>query len=103
MVEKILELNREKTIFWSLIGILFFCACIYIYFINLTVHNVVARQTLEAEASQLSLNIGKQEFQYISKRNSVTLEKALALGFKEVVDKKFISRIPDTRIAFLSH
>ena len=50
MVEKVLQLNREKTLFWTLVGILFLCAGLYIYFINATVHNVVARQNLENES-----------------------------------------------------
>ncbi len=92
MVEKVLQLNKEKTIFWALIGVLFLCAGFYMYFINNTVHNVVARQDLEAEASNLTLSIGNREFQYISKRNGITLSRAKELGFKEVLAKTFISK-----------
>ncbi len=102
MVEKILELNREKTIFWGLLGALFISFGFYMYFINTTVHNVVIRQNLESEAGALTLSIGSKEFEYITKRNAVTLSLAHSLGFKDVETKKFISRSSATKVAFLS-
>ncbi len=90
MVEKVLELNREKTIFWTLVGGLFIAMLFYIYFINITVHNTVARQNYEAESSTLTLAIGNKEFEYISKRNNITLALAHSLGYK---DTKTISYI----------
>ncbi len=83
MVEKVLEINRERTIFWSLLGSLLISALFYIYFVNITVHNTVARQNFEAESSSLSLKISTNEFEYITKRNNVTLALAKSLGFKE--------------------
>ena len=102
MVEKVLQLNREKTIFWTLLGILFLCAGFYMYFINTTVHNVVERQNLEAKVSQLSLSIGKEEFQYIAKRNEITMVLAYSLGFEEAKNKTFISRTLGPSVAFLT-
>lgn len=90
MVEKVLELNREKTVFWSLVGALFVAMVFYAYFINATIHNTVARQNLEAESSSLTLSIGNKEFEYISKRNNITLAMAHSLGYK---DTKVISYI----------
>jgi amino acid transporter len=98
----ILQLNREKTIFRALVGTLLVCAGLYIYFINATVHNVVARQNLEAESAQLSLSIGSKEFQYITKRNSVTLALAHSLGFQDAEVKAYISNDPTASVAFLS-
>ncbi len=102
MVEKVLQINREKTLFWTLVGILLLCAGFYMYCINTTVHNVVARQNLESEASQLTLSIGSQEFKYISKRNSITLAVAQSLGFREVSAKTFISKKSGNQVSFLS-
>jgi hypothetical protein len=103
MTEAILQLNREKTIFRILIGTLILCAGLYIYFINTTVHNVVARQNLENEASQLTLSIGSKEFQYITKRNSVTLTLAYSMGFQDSEVKTYISKKAGVAVAFLSH
>ena len=103
MVEKVLQLNREKTTFWTLLGVLFLCAGLYMYFINATVHNVIAHQNLENQSSQLTLVIGNEEFQYINARNSVNLELAYSLGFKDAKVKSYISREPPIApVAFLS-
>jgi hypothetical protein len=92
MMEKVLHLHkdREKEIFWTLAGILLLCAAFYMYSINATIHNVVDRQNLENKATQLTLSIGTQEFQYISMRNSITLSLAESLGFKEVAATTYI-------------
>ncbi len=103
MTERILQLNSEKRIFWGLLGALLLSACFYIYFINSTVHNVVLRQNLESELSQLSLSIGSQEFEYIAKKSSVTLETAYALGFKDTENKSYLARNPDTKVAFAAN
>lgn len=102
MVEKVLQLNKEKTIFWSLLAVLVLCAGFYMYCINATVHNVVARQNLEAEGSSLILSIGSKEFEYISKRNSITIAMARELGFKDVSAKSYISKSAGTQVSFAS-
>jgi hypothetical protein len=102
MTEKVLQLNNEKTMFWSLIGLLVLSLGFYMYFINATVHNVVARQNLEAEASTLTLDIGNKEFQYITERNNVTLQVAYAMGFKDVTEKTFISKNTSRQVSYLT-
>ena len=102
MTEKVLQLNREKIMFWSMIGAMLLCFGFYMYFINATVHNVVARQNLEAEASSLTLTLGNQEFQYISSKNNITLALAHSLGFKEISAKTFISKNTSKQFSFLS-
>ncbi len=91
MVEKVLELNREKTIFWALLGSMLLAIGFYMYFINTTIHNTVARQNLEAESSSLTLANGNKEFQYISKRNNITLALAHSLGYKDVKEIAYVS------------
>ncbi len=104
MTEAILEkLNhREKTIFWSLLGVIFLLSGMYIYFINATIHNVVARQTFEKQASALTVSIGSEEFQYITLENAITLPLAYSLGFKDVTNKTFISEEGLNQVSFLS-
>ena len=96
------ELHREKTIFWTLVGALFICAGFYIYFVNATIHNVVTRQNLQNEASRLTLSLGSQEFQYITMRNSITLDSAYALGFKDVADTTYLSRDSFDKLSYIS-
>ena len=103
MVEKVLQLNKEKTLFWTLVGIFLLSAGLYFYFINTITRNTVALQNLENESTQLTLTIGSEEFQYIALRNSITLDLAYSLGFKEAGVKNYISRNPSSvTVAFLS-
>ena len=102
MVERVLELNKEKTIFWTLLSVLFLCAGFYMYFINSTIHNIVARQNLESESSKLTLAIGGEEFQYITLRNSITLDMAHSLGFKDIGATTFVSRKSISVVSYLS-
>ncbi len=102
MVEKVLQLNNEKIIFRVLLGVLIFSLAFYIFCIRATIHNVVARQNLESESSKLTLSIGNQEFEYIAKRNAVTLQLAYSLGFSDAQVKNYISQNPGTKVAFLT-
>jgi hypothetical protein len=99
----LLQLQREKTIFWSLLAILVLCAGFYMYCINSTVHNVVARQNFENVASALTLSIGSEEFKYITMRNGVTLSLAYSLGFTDVSQKTFISKNIQNQVSYLTH
>ncbi len=101
MVEKVLQLNRERAIFWSLLGTILLCFGFYMYCINVTIHNVVARQNLETESSELTLSIGNKEFEYITKRNTITLALAYELGFKDASVKTYISKKGGTEVALL--
>ena len=92
MTEKILQLNTEKNIFWTLVGILAICAIFYMYSINVTIRNVVARQNLQNNVTTETLAIGNDEFQYINLQNKITLPLAYSLGFQDVKEKTYISR-----------
>jgi hypothetical protein len=94
--------NKEKTIFWTLLGALLLCFGLYAYLISSTIHNVVARENLENQASVLTLAIGSNEFKYISLRNNVTLPLAYSMGFKDVSDKTFVSRDSGNYLSYLS-
>lgn len=86
-----LRLIDEKTMFWGLSAIIFFSAVCYIYFVTTTIHNVVARERIETKASELALSIGQKEFDLISLKNDITLDRAINLGFAEVQEKTFIT------------
>ncbi len=103
MVERILNLNKEKTVFWTLFGVFIISICFYMYFINTTVHNVVARQNMETQISQLNLAISNKEFIYIKNRNAVTLNLAYSMGFKDVSAKNYIREESTKEVSFLSN
>ena len=73
------------------------------YFVRTTISNVVIRQNLEAEASQLTLAIGDQEFAYITKVNTITLPLAYSLSFNDATVKTYLPRTASIKVAFLSN
>ncbi len=84
-------LRDEKNIFWALSGLIFFSAIFYMYCVTTTIHNVVARERIETESSELALSIGQKEFDLIGLKNNITLARAQNLGFSEVQNKTFIT------------
>lgn len=92
MKTKILQLNKEKILFWFLAGILFLCVGFYMYSINITVRNVIAREEIENKIAELSLSTSNKEFEYINKRNDITITVAYSMGFKDVDQKQFVSK-----------
>ncbi len=102
MVERILQLNREKTLFWSLLGIFIFSISFYMYLINTAVHNVVSSQNLEAKISGLNLAISNKEFQYINSKNAITMVLAYSMGFREASPKTYLREKFTNSVSFLS-
>lgn len=103
MIQNALQINREKTIFWSLLMTLLVAIGFYMYLINATVRNVVATQNIEAKISQLNLSISSKEFKYISNRNAVTLNLAYSMGFKDIESKTYIKEKSTKSVGVLSN
>lgn len=101
IITKVASLEKEKAIFWAMLAGIVLCASFYMYFINATVHNTVTRQNLEVESGVLALEIGKSEFAYIAKRNTITVDLAYNMGFKDVSVKKYVTRGSSDKFAFL--
>lgn len=86
----------EKTsqiIFWGMTACLILCVSMYMYFVNKTVWNVVARQDAESQIIAINSDLSATEFEYINNKANVTVELAQSLGFK-VADKQtlFVTR-----------
>lgn len=98
MQTKTITLPQYKHLFFALSAISMLCLVLYVIAINQTVRNVVARQKMQAELSQLTSKIGEMEFSYITAKNSIDLNKAYALGFKDVANNAYVQR--ETSVAF---
>ncbi len=85
-----------KIVFFSLAALLLTFFLLYAYLVNKTVMNVVARENAENDISELSTTIGTLESQYMTLKNSVTLDLAYSRGFKDATPSQFISRGPAT-------
>lgn len=89
---KALSYDNRARIFWTLTSLSIIFIAAYIFCINLAVHNTVARQYLEGEVSTLAAKQSSLEFAYIELKNQVSLDVALAYGFREVSKPTYISR-----------
>lgn len=81
-----------KALFFIVLATLLFTFFSYIYLVNKTIMNVVAREKIENNISSLSTTIGTLEFKYITLKNAVTLDLAYTKGFEEATPTKFIAR-----------
>lgn len=85
-------IEKEKIAFSVLLVALLATALLYAYFVNQTVLNVVARKNIEENMTQTHARIGEMEFEYMKLKESLTIEKAFALGLEVNENKRFVSR-----------
>ncbi len=102
MTENILHTHIQKNIFWTSVAFIILCAGFYMYLINMTIHNVVAREGYESEATRVMLAIGTEEFNYIGMRNNITLARAYSLGFSDAGEKTFMTRNSKGFVSYVS-
>jgi len=89
---KINTKNIEQKLIWGVFGLLLFFSISYVYFINQTILNIVARENLEGDIVALNSEISEMEFEYIAQKNKITLSYAYSVGFKDANNVKFASR-----------
>jgi len=82
-----LKIDRTSAMLvWILGAIIVILGATYIYFVEKTVWNVVARENTQNDVVALNSKLSDLEFQYISSVNSVTMDTALQLGFVPATD-----------------
>src|SRR5579872_1715667 len=91
MVEKALQFDNRKNMFWIAAVCIGLSVCLYIYFITATVKNVVLQKQLSLEVGNLSEEVSVKEFSSIALKDAVTLQYAESLGFAEAQNKVFIT------------
>ncbi len=92
MKEKILELNKERNIFWILLFAMGISFAFYVYFVSQMTLNTIQRQNLQNKIGDVHFSLGSLEGEYISKKNSVNIEYAYGLGFKDASHITYISK-----------
>ena len=87
MTTKILVNNLERKLFWLLVGFLGVSLFLYFYFvISLTIAGV-SRDRIVSLTREETARASMLEQEYMQFQNSITLERAEDLGFKEVKAK----------------
>lgn len=89
---KITSKVSGRALFYVCAALLAIIFVIYVYLINATVMNVVAREDSEKEIAALSTSLGEMEFKYISLKNGVTLDLAYQKGFGTTAATEFLAR-----------
>lgn len=87
-------------IFWTLSAIVGLSCLAYIYCVCATTINIAERQKLERTVADLVANQGSLEFHYITLKNKINMDEALAMGFKEVRTPIYVSRTQNNSLGF---
>ncbi len=76
-------------------GALFLIAfSLYIYFLSVSVLNVVIRQEIDTEIRDTHTKLSELESRYISAKTKVTEDAAAARGFTKTTEKTFVVKKP---------
>jgi len=80
---------REKMIFWSLFSVFVFFLFFYGYFVNSAIMHAVHKEQMENKISMITTNITTLESQYLSLKDSITMDLALSKGFVAIPESHF--------------
>ena len=80
--------HKEQIITWTLMCTIAFSFVAYIYLVNRTVLNVVARKEMESTLATLGSHVSELEFDYIGLKNAVTMQYAADKGFVKADENK---------------
>lgn len=97
------KIHKEKVLVWTLAPTIVLSFILYMFFVNGAVLNVVAREEVENELASLNAKVSELEFEYISLRNSITIDYAYNRGFKEVEESVFAERPGNTSLTLNSN
>jgi len=93
-------LVMHKTTNYILMAFIFAAALSYIYFANITVRALTVLEKTEQQKQSLSVKVSEMEAKRLAFDNNVNKEKAIQMGFVEVVNPVYIIR--DSNKASLS-
>ena len=86
------KIPNTRLIFGLLALMLVTLFVLYVYLVNKTVLNVVARENIQNQVSTLSGQVGQMEFQDIGLRNGITMALASNYGLEQVSASQFLER-----------
>ncbi|MEK7150252.1 MAG: hypothetical protein AAB688_02470 [Patescibacteria group bacterium] len=84
--------NAEKKFFWYTASFAIVFSGLYLYFVNMTIVNVVERQNTEKDIASLNSRISDMESDFLSLNKKISLEYAVSKGFVKMASEKYVSR-----------
>ncbi|HVT74998.1 MAG TPA: hypothetical protein VHD69_01085 [Candidatus Paceibacterota bacterium] len=98
--EKVERLEHPVTA-WALLGIIIALVLTYACFINMTIANIVATRATQATIAALTSSVSGLESTYLAAKATVTMDEALAQGFKASSgDPVYISKADGGSLSF---
>jgi hypothetical protein len=94
-VAKIANSNQANIVaFWAILTAIVLVFMVYCSFMYKMVGNAVAGNQLKSEIASLNSELSDNEFSYINSFESININSAFALGFKQVksTDIVFLTR-----------
>ena len=85
---------HERTIFAFATAFLTLAFMMYMYFLCVSVVNIVIRKSIDIESTEVATHIKTLESRYIDAQGKVTKEAAVLHGFSSATDKTYITRKP---------
>ncbi len=93
-------LKHRERVFGVLIFGIITCSFLYAYFLHGAISNVVSREKLSKENRKLSTSLSVLDAKYFSIKNSIDMDLANALGFKNSEKISFISKNSITAMVY---
>lgn len=88
----------ESRLFYASLVFLFSVFVAYVYFVSISVADVVMRKEVDSQITELATSIGKLEAEYIEMQHSLSNDIATFRGFVAVDSKVFIDKSGDTLV-----
>ncbi|HEY4516304.1 MAG TPA: hypothetical protein VJH67_03920 [Candidatus Paceibacterota bacterium] len=102
MRSKIIAIKESPLTLYALITGILLSAIFYIYCVNSSVRNVVAREAIETTLTSLQNAVSELEYKYIESENGLTINRAYSYGLNELPNKIFISKTPSGKTLSLN-
>lgn len=83
--------SLAQTTIAALSALVVVCMCLYGLMVFTIVHRVAYRQHAQDVIAEKTYAVGELESQYITIKNSVTKDDAIALGYHPVVTRSYIT------------
>ncbi|MCR4284251.1 MAG: hypothetical protein NUV64_02975 [Parcubacteria group bacterium] len=93
LIKNISKINKfQRVILWSLVSLIIFSGVFYLYLTSTVVIETAMMNRNLIELKSLTQNYQQAEEIYFNEISKLTLDYALALGFKENTEMQFVSR-----------
>ena len=85
-------IQGEHLVIRALIAALIVCVGLYLYFVGLSIMNVIANREASVESQRLQSTVGTLEQEYFKLAQEVTPEKGASLGLTATTQSVYVRR-----------